>query len=232
VNEEVPGGSRGTEELPDWWNDWLQMTPEQFSALLETVRKIAEQATSGKPLDIEMLRESIVYAIQWYRVDPWVEAEIDKMTIHEIAAPLDVVVAALRNDANSGVIFNALGGGDFFEGIRRRKTLVADLERLAALAAQHSPAQKPKHRPAALNLRRLVGHLANDWQVLTGNPFKSDWVCKEPISLGAQFVHAIVKVVDPSSLPQLPTATRWVVSARLRGKLPGYFGGAGRKDAI
>ena len=47
MNEEVPDGSRETEELPDWWNDWLQMTPEQFSALLETVRRIAEQAPSG-----------------------------------------------------------------------------------------------------------------------------------------------------------------------------------------
>jgi hypothetical protein len=249
MNEEVPDGSDGTQELPGWWNDWLQMTPEQFSVLLETVRKITEKATSEAPVDMEMLRWSIIDAIQGYRVDSWSETEISKVNIHEIAAPLDLVIAALRNDANGALIHQAIAENgnirylshwlaysnkpdNFFAAIRRREALLADLERLKACAAQYVPPKRPRHREPWTNLRLFVGHLANGWLVATNSSFTSDWSTKEPVSLGAQFVYEVVKVVDPSSLPKLQTATRWVVHARLRGKLPGYFSDTSRKDAI
>jgi len=208
------------------------LDPEQLSALLETLRKIAEKATGLASVDMEVLRWTVEDAVQWYRIDPWAEAEFKKMTIHEIVGPVGVILATLRNDANNGFMFNALGDGDFFKGVRRRDALIAYLERLVARAPRHRPPKRPNHRPPGTNLRRLVGHLANGWLLLTNNHFSNDWMGKDPISPGAQFVHAVVKVVDPSSLPQLPVATRWVVNARRKGRLPGYFNDASRKDAI
>jgi hypothetical protein len=207
------------------------LTPEQLSALLETLRKIAKEATD-EPLDMELLRREIEDAVQWHRVDPWVEAEIEKMNFHEIVEPARTILAILSNDDNSGLVSAALAGDDFFKGIRRRDALIADLEKLAAHAQKLPPRKNPANRPAGIDLRLLVGHLANTWLVLTNTPFTSEWRKTDPMSFGAQFVYEFVKVVDPVSLPSLPTATRWVVNKRLRGKLPGYFGSASRKHAI
>lgn len=231
MKEEVPDAALGTDDLAEW-REGLRISPEQLSALLETLRKIAEKATEGVPVDMKLLRSEIEDAVQWYEIDPWAEAEAKKMNLHEIGGPVRVILAALRNDANDGIMFAALGDGDFFEGIRRRDSLIADLERLRERAAKHMPRKGPNHRPAGTNLRRLVGHLANGWSLVTNSHFSSDWIGEQPATSGVQFVHEVVKVLDPSSLSQLRTATRWVVKARKDGKLPGYFNDRSRKDAI
>jgi len=159
------------EEVPDS----QPLASEQLSALLETLRKIAEMATGGASVDMELLRWTIEDAVQWYEIDPWVEAEVNKMNVHEVVGPARVVLAILRNEANGGVVFDALGDGDFFEGIRRRNALIADLERLEARAAQHTPPKRPNNRPPRTDLRLLVGHLANGWLLLTNTRFSSDW---------------------------------------------------------
>ena len=182
-------------------NGWVEakIGHEEFLLLLDTLRKIAERATKGSAIDMALLNSEIGGAIQGYEVDRWVKAEvINKMTLHEILGPVGVVLAALRNDANSGVIFDALGDGDFFEGILRRDALIANLERLEARAPQHIPPKKPNHRAAGINLRCFIGHLANAWLVLTNSRFSSYWIDEHPASLSTQFVHAVVKVLDPS----------------------------------
>jgi len=207
------------------------LAPEE-EELLNALKKIAEEATRGEPVGMDGLWSTITYVVNWYRADSWVADEEGKMNLHEIVDPARAVLAVLRNDANSGAVFNALGDGDFFEGIASRDALIADLEKLVVRGARHVRRKRPRTRPARIDLRLLVGHLANDWVILTNTHFSSDWHDGAPISLGARFVYEFVKVVDPASLPSLRTATRWVVHARRRGKIPGYFSSARRKDAI
>jgi hypothetical protein len=214
-----------------------QLTAEQLSSLLEILEEIVAKATGERPVDMELLRSTIEEAVQCYRVDSWVAREVEKMNIHEIEGPARTVLAILGNDANSGVVFKTLADGDVFEGVRRRTALIADLERLAACAAQHAPRKNLANRPAGIDLRLFVGHLANGWLLLTHVSFTSRWHRNPdstvlPVSLGAQFVHAVVKVVDSSRLGDLPTAMREVVKRRLRGKYPGYFNDKSRKDAL
>jgi hypothetical protein len=229
-------------------SDPKPLTPEQLSSLLETLREIVAKA-SGRPVDMELLQSTIEEAVQWYRADPWVAREFEKMTVHEIEAPVRTL-AILKNDANSGVVFDALAGDDIFKGVRRRTALIAYLERLVARAfRQHPPPQNPANRPAGIDLRLFVGHLANCWSLLvqesdTGAPlvpFKARFTNRwhrnpdktvSPVSLGAQFVHAVLKVVDSSRLTDLPTAMRWVIEQRSKGKFPGYFNDNSRKDAL
>ena len=53
---------------------------------------------------MELLRLTIQGAVQWYRVDAWVATYVKKMNVHEIVGPAGLVLAALRNEANSGVV--------------------------------------------------------------------------------------------------------------------------------
>ena len=64
------------------------------------------------------------------------------------------------------------------------------------------------NRPPNAALRRFVGHLANTWCVITSKRFTNEWHHDKkkgivPISLGAQFVHAVVESVAPASLDAL-----------------------------
>jgi hypothetical protein len=167
------------------------LASEELFELLNTLKKIAEKATDRKPVDIEFLRSTITYAVQCHRVDSWVADEKEKMNLHEIVDPARAVLAVLRNDANSGVVFMALGDGDLFEGIVSRDALLADLEKLAALGARVTPPKNPPWRPSRIDLRLLVGHLANNWVILTNANFTSDWRKEaEPMSLGARAAEA------------------------------------------
>jgi len=218
---------------PKWLSDQLVETLKTIAE--RAIDELAEKAMRGglrlEPVDLALLRATIAEAVEGYEVDAWVAEEVGKMNVHEVVDPARAIVAILCNNANDGTVFDALGDGDFFEGIARRDVLIADLEKLAARGAQCMPRKRPRARPARIDLRLLVGHLANSWTVLTKTHFSSAWAGIEPVSPGAQFVHAVVAAVDPASLPHLPTAARWVVKARRNGKLPGYFGGAGRRDA-
>ncbi len=212
----------------------LGLAPEQFSELLETLRKIVEEATGeAEIVDMEVLPWwTVAAAVQGYRADAWVGEEVKRMDVHKIAGPLrNTVLPILRNDANSGVLIDALGDGDFFKGVDLLPAVIGALERLAAGGAQHAPSKRVRARPARIDLRLLVGHLAVGWERLTKTRFSSRWHRGEPISLGTRFVHAVVKTVDPESSHALPTATRWVVHALKNGKVPGYFNDASRRSA-
>jgi hypothetical protein len=196
-------------------------------------QKIPEDPHAPKEAELEaFLRSQLKFAVQWYEAEPWAEGQADAMTLHEIAGPIDVLLAALQNSANDGEVYMVLGGGDLFKGVRRRDALVGYLARLKASAAHHKPRKAPSYRPPNVNLRRLVGTLASTWVGATGWTFGGDWHGGEPVSPAAQFAHAVVKAVDPAALPQLKTATRWVAHARKRKKVPGYFNDVARKDAI
>ena len=150
------------------------LASEELFELLNTLKKIAEKATDRKPVESSCGRQSHTRfnAIEF---DSWVADEKEKMNLHEIVDPARAVLAVLRNDANSGVVFMALGDGDLFEGIASRDALLADLEKLAALGARVTPPKNSPWRPSRIDLRLLVGHLANNWVILTNANFTSDW---------------------------------------------------------
>jgi hypothetical protein len=201
---------------------------EQFLSLLETLRTTAEKATPGRQVDTALLAQTIKDAVQWYRVDKWIEAQ-PKATIHEAVEPARALLGLLR--ANHGQACNILGDSN------RLASFVADLETLQAGAERHTPQKRAPNRPPHADLRLFVGHLANGWLVLTGREFTLQWdrteMGLEPISLGAQFIHAAVKALYPERLAELPQAARKVHWKRNKEKkVPGYFNTESRKDAL
>jgi hypothetical protein len=220
-----------------------RLLAEQWPKLSETLRVMITRARADprakapadgfKPIDIETLRREIAYAAYRYEAGPWAVPTFGAYTLHKAAKPVGAVLAALCNPANEVAVFEALGDGNFAKGSRRRDALVGYLTRLGLGAARPRPGKRPNHRPEKnVELRLLGGRLGGAWLRASGLPFTNKWHGKEPVSAGAQFLHAVVQVVDPLSLPQLPGAARLVVSKRKGGKVPGYFGDVGRKDAI
>jgi hypothetical protein len=205
----------------------------EFEGLLRELEALVAAEASG-PVDAKKLREEITYVVSWYGADRYVADYVSKLRMHELAQPLPLVIELLKAEENERAIIVALGGNpngtvDIKYGAEHRRALIADLEKIARVVP--TPSKRPAHRPPRLDLRLLVGTLANYWLLTTGRPFTSLWAKRDPVSAGAQFVHAVVSYIDPAGLSALPRATEWVVNARRKGKVPGWFGDEGRRAA-
>ncbi len=190
-----------------------------FEALLGDLAKIVSR--SGKELDdkgLRSLRDGVEGAVTWYGTSQFAADEASKITLREITKPLARVLETLKREGNRHAVISALGGehGSFYcdieLGVERRKALIADLERIAAMP------QPERRRGARGNrdLHHLVHRLANEWLVLTDTRFTQDWHDKIPVTGGAEFVHAVVKFIDPENLTAVPKMTERVVKERNR----------------
>jgi hypothetical protein len=187
--------------------------------LLGDLAKIVSR--TGKELDekgLRSLREGIEEAITWYGTSQ-VAHEASKITLREIAEPLARVLEPLKREGNRHAVIRTLGGehGSYYLdielGVERRKALIADLERIAAMP----PPERRRGARGNPDLHRLVHPLANEWLVLTGTRFTQDWHHKTPVTGGAEFVHAVVKFIDPENLTAVRKMTERVVKERNRG---------------
>jgi hypothetical protein len=134
------------------------------------------------------LRDEIKYVACWYYAEAWIAEESGKrINLHEVREPVAHIVDALKNDANDGLIYGVLAGNtdgsiDLDCAIKRRASLIADLEKIATAATNFEPPQKSPYRPPRVDLRLLVGHLANYWVCTTDAQFTQNWHKGEPLT--------------------------------------------------
>jgi hypothetical protein len=134
--------------------------------------------------------------------------------------PLAHVIALLKR-ADREALAWALEPDDWNYATRQRPAaLIADLERLEKAARRPWPYPVGPGRPDNYKLLFLVHDLAEKWVILTDRPFTHDWNrVKSRFSLGDQFIEAVVRFLDPKSLPALPKMLERVVEER-RQRLP------------
>jgi len=119
---------------------------EAFEKLLQTLAEIVRQARKGNGIDdigLASLNAHVAVAIAGYGALQYVADEARKSTLHKLVPPLRRVIEALQSEANGNEINFALGrDGIFFVnpelGAARRKTLIADLEKLAAVRPRNA----------------------------------------------------------------------------------------------
>lgn len=216
---------------PDW-----NFEGKEFEELLKELEGyLVAGAKDGSP-DLSGLRDEIKFVACWYYVEKFLPEELKRINLHEVGEPLARVIDILKNDANDGLIFDALARSPerhtIDQAVERRNSLLRDLEKIRTAASKAaSPSKRAPHRPARIDLRLLVGDLANYWLLTTGAEFTQDWQKGNPLTLSAQFVYAIVEFIDPKSRPALPGVTEWVVAERRKGKVMGWFGDVGRRAA-
>ncbi|WP_018408517.1 hypothetical protein [Methylocystis rosea] len=188
---------------------------EAFKALLARLRALLiEGSKDGAPDDLSNLETSVKGVILAYTADRYAADHAARSDLHEAAEPLSRALAILRNDANAPAIFSAIAGDDLILASQRYETLIGDLEKIAARANSSATRKAAAKRPADVCLRLLVGDLANIWLCATGEEFSANWHKGEPVSAGAQFLHAVVAFTDPEKLPALREAHRWTIGER------------------
>jgi hypothetical protein len=205
---------------------------EAFNALLDRLTGLLIEGSKDGAPDLANLDVCVRGAILSYLVDRFAADHAARSNLHEAAEPLARVLNVLRSDANMPAIFSAIAGDDLILASQRYETLIGDLEKIAARASSTAPRKAAAKRPADVCLRLLVGDLANIWLCATGQDFTQNWHGCEPVSLGAQFLHAVVDFADPAKLPALREAHRWVIGARRQGRLVGPFNSKTRRAAI
>jgi hypothetical protein len=172
-----------------------------FEALKEELAELIEKARiDGDKPDMQMLHDFLSYSVDHYgwRSPLYTHPPV----LCEIAEPLARVVEFLKRKDNEAELASRL----FWT---RLPALVADLESLERAASRPPKrGRRPKY-----DLIFLVRGLAEKWVYLTDTPFTQLWdrSIDEPISLGAQFVAAVVRYVHPESLPALPKMLEQVV---------------------
>ena len=195
---------------------------ERFEGLIRTLAEIVRDGRKGKALDsaeLQRLRDGVRAAVTNYGVVQFAKDDAATQTLHEIGEPLREVIEALRSEANESTIAVTLGrhdgGIDLELGGQRQAALIADLEKLSAIAPHH----RKKGPPENVDLYQLVHTLANDWVILTGARFTQYWGDGEARSLGAKFVKEVVAFVDANNLTSLPKITERVVTDRNKGRV-------------
>ena len=215
--------------------DW-NFEGEEFEQLLKEVESYLIAATKHGLPDLLGLRDEIKYVACWYYADAWIAEESKRINLHEVREPVARIVDILKNDANHGLIYRALAGNadgsvDLDYATKRCASLVADLEKIATAATNFEPPREPPYRPPRVDLRLLVGYLANYWVCTTDAQFTQNWHKGEPLTPSAQFVYAIVKFLNSESLSALPSITEWIVRERREGNVCGWFDDEGRRGA-
>ena len=157
-----------------------------------------------------------------YRYAQIVTKAHSKFTLREIVCPISEVIAKLEQSENIPNVLIALGApltGEFRPddeslqpAIAQYETLLCGLRKIRD--AVPAPPAKRRGKPKAYDLYIVVNRLADIWEALTGKPFTQQWEKDEPISIAAQFVHAIVKVADPTCLQRLPNVMARTVTNR------------------
>ncbi len=208
-------------------------------AAFEQLLKELEEYLVGDPPEcsvaLDELRSTVAEAILWYDAERYTAFDVSRRNLHEIGEPLTRVIELLKNTYNQPDIFFALAGNrdrhsiNLELALERYEALLRDLDKIAL--AVPSPCRRERRRPPKIALRLLVGHLANYWVCATGKRFTQDWENGEPLTSATEFVRAVVRFVDPKSLPALPNVTEWVVRERLKGNVMGWFGDEGRRAA-
>jgi hypothetical protein len=192
-----------------------------FETLLKELVEIIRQ--SGKMLNEKEwrgLNEGMDSALFFYGC-----LRLSKpFTLYRIANPLARVIKELKRKEYEPMLIRTLGpavsAGTQDPGALRVAALITDLERLLEM---HGALQRRKRaRPENLDLHRFVHHLARVWQFVTGRPFTQEWHGREPVSPGAQFVHAVVSYIDDANLGATPKMTERVVAERRKGIGPRF----------
>ncbi len=181
-----------------------------FEVLIERLAGIIRK--SGAEADLETLRASLDYSVFGYGL---LDHLYKPPALAEIATPLACVVEFLKREDCKGELISTLAA-DFDRSAARLRlsALITDLESLRRAA--NWPYRLQRGRPPNHRLLFLVRALAEKWVIMTDKPFTQDWndATKEPVSPGAQFVEAVVRYLDPKSLPALPKMLERVVKER------------------
>ena len=145
-----------------------------------------------------------------------------KSTFRDIVRPISEVIAKLEQSENIGNVLLALGAPPTAEfrpddesaqpAIAQYETLLYGLRKIRDMVP--APPKKRKGKQKAHDLYSVVNRLADIWETFTGEPFTQDWENGEPISEGAEFVHAILKIADPTRLQKVPNVTARTVTSR------------------
>ena len=216
-------------------------TADQYTGALLPALEIVEKATKQPlcPRQREGLAGRINGAIGAYHGTQFMAETARGFTLHEIAeptmntrggikraAPLDEVIALLEHETNIDGVLVAGGAPDMLmvspyqEEVQRviaeYRTTVSFLRKIRE--NMPVPPEKRRGRRKAHDLYQLVGSLAHVWKAFTGEEFTQRWHKEEekgsewePLSGGSQFVHAVVKAVDPKRLPSVPEVTEQIV---------------------
>jgi hypothetical protein len=192
-----------------------------FEVLIERLAGIIR--STGAECDLQTLRDLLDYSVCGYG---WRDPLYEPPELPEIAKPLARVVEFLKREDCEAELVSALGPDDWrwdrsAERLRL-SALVADLERLERAANRPWSYRVKAGRPQKHRLLFLVREMARNWVLMTDKPFTQDWNHStiEPASLGAQFVDAVVRYLDPKSVRALPKMLERVVTEHRRSSLP------------
>jgi hypothetical protein len=189
--------------------------------------KIVDAKKPLGPTQCQGLAARIRVAVMVYRGTHTMADYASKITIQNIAVPLDEVIEVLEDDEVDGhAVLVALGAPQHMMVSPDRESLNRALEEREILLhllrklrnnLPPAPTKRGRGKPKAHDLHNMVGCLADIWKDFTEEEFTQRWHKKEewePISAAAQFVYAVVSTVDPERLPSLPEVTEQVVKRR------------------
>jgi hypothetical protein len=204
----------------------------KIPALLRTAEIVQEAAK--RPLSqtrVRKLFRGIAQAVFDYRYSQFVKDVESKTNLHEIASSLTEVIIVLEHLENIPHILVALGaprssvtfgmgyGEPAQQAMAQYEIMLLGLRKIRDKVPPPPP-KNPRGKPPAHNLHQLVDRLADIWETFTEREFTQGWHKEKgeskPISNGARFVHAVVKVVDPERLKSVPDVTEQVVKRRRR----------------
>jgi hypothetical protein len=201
-----------------------EATVKAAARAIEIMEKAAKRPLN--PTKREGLASHIKIAILAYDGNQFMAQQRSKFTLHEIASPLAKVIGILEHRENIDEVLIALGAPALLmvspdrESVDRAIAKHEILLHLLHKIADNLPPAPAKRRgrPKAHDLHQLVNSLADVWGDFTGQKFSQRWHKEKgkwmPISAAAQFVHAVISVVDPKRLLSVPEVTEQIVKRR------------------